>query len=188
MGEPKFTCDYCGAEKSVRFEFYVSYFHIFWIPVFPYSRQSFSNCTHCKQVLSKQEMGRGLSGYLPVEKPRMPIRYFSGIFIVLALILFIFIAIMNENRQTSDYLRHPKLGDVYGIKQPNGFYTLYLLSDLKDDSLGFRINDYEVESPSKLGIIRRDHQEDYGDSLFFWPEAALHGLLKSKMIVNIQRD
>lgn len=184
-GEQKYSCGYCGTEKSVRFEFYISYFHIFWIPLFPYRKQVFSHCLHCRQVLGKKEM---LPEQLPTERPKTPWKYFSGIFLVFAFILLIFIAIANEHRETANYLHQPRIGDVYGVKQANGYYTLYLLSDLKGDSLGFRINDYEVTSSSKLSVIRNNHMQDYGDSLFYWSTAALQKLVDSKVIVNIRRD
>lgn len=187
-GELKFDCRYCGSERSVGLDFYVRYFHIFWIPMFSYRVEALSHCAHCRQALVKREMPSDLSTNIAKEKPRVPWKYFSGLLLGAVMILFIFVAIANENWQTQKYLKDPNRGDVYAMKQTNGYYTLYLLSELKADSLGFRINDYEVPSSSKLSVIRRDHADDYGKDLIFLSKADVAELLKKKYVVNIRRD
>lgn len=187
-GKPKFDCTYCGSEQSVGLHFYVRYLHIFWIPMFSYRTESLSHCTHCRQTLSRKEMPLSLAQSIPGEKPSIPWKYFSGLLLGVILIVFISIAIVNEDRQTANYLQRPQVGDVYGIKQSNGFYTLYLLSQFKGDSLGFRVNDYEVPGASKLSVIRRHHAKDYGKSIVFLSKTDLNELMKNNHIINIRRD
>lgn len=187
-GDLKFNCAYCGSNRSVGIDFYVGYFHVFWIPTFSYKVEASSYCAHCHQALVKKEMPSGLSQHITEEKPKVPLKYFSGLLLGAAMMLFVFIAIANENSQTQRYLQDPAIGDVYALKQDNGYYTLYKVSQLKADSVGFRINDYEVPSSSKLSAIRRNHVNDYGKILVFLSKADLVGLLEKKHIVNIRRD
>ncbi|MEH6307729.1 zinc-ribbon domain-containing protein [Olivibacter sp. CPCC 100613] len=187
-GEPTFNCAHCGSIQSVGLRFFVHYFHIFWIPMFSYKVKTLSYCTHCRQMLEKRGMTAEQSQHILQEKPRVPLKYFSGLLLGAVLILFIIVAIVNENRQTDKYLQQPQVGDVYGMKQSNGYYTLYLVSQMKGDSLGFRINNYEVPSSSKLSVIRRDHAADYGKSVVFVSKEELEKLMEEKYIVNIRRD
>lgn len=186
--ESNFDCNYCRSVKTVGLEFYVRYFHIFWIPMFTYGRYTTSYCAHCRQVLTKKEMDPDLSQQIAVKRPRIPLKYFSGLFLGLALILLIIVAIVNENMQTKNYLARPKVGDIYGVKQQNGYFTLYLVNKVMPDSLAFRINNYEVPTSSKLSAIRRDHADDYDESLLFLSKAELNNLLERHDIVNIKRE
>jgi uncharacterized Zn-finger protein len=51
-----YDCSYCNTEKSVWYYFFQKYIHIFWIPVIPIGKTGSSVCSHCKQVLSANEM------------------------------------------------------------------------------------------------------------------------------------
>ncbi|GAA4786601.1 hypothetical protein GCM10023231_13320 [Olivibacter ginsenosidimutans] len=186
--EPKANCVYCGSEHSVGFHGYVRYFHIFWIPVFPYSRKVMSYCAHCRQVLSKEEMPADLAIQAKTERPRLRLWHFSGIGLIVACLAFAGIAESYEKKQTKTFMQDPEVGDVYGIKLANGHYTLCVLSKIEPDSLGFRMNNYEVDAAADLSKLRNHYANDYEDSLYFWPKFELERLLNENYIVQIKRD
>lgn len=184
---PRHDCSYCGQQASVGFYYQVRYFHIFWIPVFPYRTITGSQCMHCRQVRTGNELPPQLLAEAKVGKPRPPLKYFSGIFVGIFFALLIAAAVINERNATGHYLEDPKVGDVYGIKQENGRYTLLQLMQLHGDSVGFRVNNYEVDLSSQLSSIRRDHGDDYSDDVWFYAKGELKALLDDQRIVNIQR-
>lgn len=133
-------------------------------------------------------MGSHLFNEAKAGKPRPPLSYFSGLLLVALLVVLIVAAVINEQQETSSYLQQPKVGDVYGVRQQNGSYTLYLLTAMRDDSLGFRINDYEVTRSSELSAIRRNHADDYGNDVYYYGKTALKDMVDNKIIVNIRRN
>ncbi|MFC6102363.1 hypothetical protein [Olivibacter domesticus] len=188
QGTPTYRCNYCGTEDSVFIQYFLRYFHVFWIPMFPYRTYGTSCCAHCRQVLSRREMSTELKSVVSSEKPRPSIKYFSGLLLLVVGIIFIAIAIQTEIKQTETFLAKPQLGDVYGIKQENGAYTLYLLTKQQHDSLGFRLNDYEVSTSSQLSKLRNHHSTDYGKDLYYYSKEELEQWLNEKIIVNIKRE
>lgn len=188
QGNPTYHCDYCGTGYSVFIQYFLRYFHIFWIPMFPYRIYGMSCCTHCRQALYSREMTSELKSVMSHEKPRPPIKYFSGLLLLAVGAILIAVAIQAEIKQTKTYLATPQLGDVYGVKQENGAYTLYLLATQQRDSLGFRLNDYEVSTPSQLSKLRNHHSTDYSKELYYYSKEELQQWLHEKIIVNIKRE
>ena len=50
------SCQYCDTKESLSVSVRAAYFHIFWIPVFPYRKKVYTVCRHCNQYLSRNEM------------------------------------------------------------------------------------------------------------------------------------
>ena len=87
-------CQYCQSPDSVWMYIYQSYFHIFWIPFFPYSTKSVTECSHCKQVLRSKEFDEDLrrSSDELKRRTKTPIWTFSLIILFFVLVLFITIS------------------------------------------------------------------------------------------------
>lgn len=83
-----YDCNYCQSEKSVWYYFYQKYFHIFWIPFIPYGKTGSSVCSHCKQVLSANQMPEPQKQqFLDIKKDlKTPIGYKIALIILLLLI------------------------------------------------------------------------------------------------------
>lgn len=49
------ACDYCGNNSHLSFGV-VRYFHVYWIPLFAYSKKIGLECLHCKRTLLDREI------------------------------------------------------------------------------------------------------------------------------------
>ncbi len=72
---------------------YRKYFHVFWIPFFPLWKKIYSVCSHCKGVFEKkefkdQELTTSFE-YFENNKIKIPWYHFTGIILVLLLIMLI---------------------------------------------------------------------------------------------------
>lgn len=88
------SCTHCGTRESLFVQANTAYFHIFWIPVFPYSRKIYSVCTHCRECLRLKAMPPDLS-LRAAEAGRgikTPWYYFSGLILLGAFFLISAIA------------------------------------------------------------------------------------------------
>jgi phage terminase large subunit GpA-like protein len=48
------TCHHCNSKNSLEMYTFSRYFHVFWIPFFPYRKEALTQCNHCKQILNKK--------------------------------------------------------------------------------------------------------------------------------------
>lgn len=90
------SCHYCGTKESLSVLVRAAYFHIFWIPVFPYGKKVYSVCGHCRQYLSRLEMPPelGAKATQVARTIKTPWYYFSAL--ILSAALFIIAAIIGN--------------------------------------------------------------------------------------------
>ena len=185
------NCSHCGVRESLDAVKRISYFHIFWIPIFPYRSQLITECEHCRKVNYQREIPPQVladirnSGVVP----KTPLGYFTGLilvglFIGLIMVIGIFSAI-----KTNGYLENPKVGDVYEIKHRehgNSVYTLYRIAEVTADSITFDVNDYEAKGRKQLRQLKKKYANDYSEQLVL-SRAELTTLKKENHISNIER-
>ena len=92
-----YNCLNCLSQDSVHVFYYIKYFHIFWMPVFPLSKYSISICEHCKQTLDYYQMSTPLKNEADTDMPKTPIGYFAGL-IVFA-VLFVTFGVLTGFKQ-----------------------------------------------------------------------------------------
>lgn len=87
-------CDYCHHDQSQEITQFGNYFHVFWIPFFPIGRRTFGECTHCKRTIRKREFSPQLLATFNMNKSeiRRPIWHWSGLLIVAAMVLTVYIS------------------------------------------------------------------------------------------------
>ncbi len=52
---PNSKCDHCHQNNTQRISVFGKYFHIFWIPIFPFGKKAVSECTHCKKTIDQDD-------------------------------------------------------------------------------------------------------------------------------------
>ena len=92
-----YNCLNCFSQDSVHIFYYIKYFHIFRIPVFPLSKYSLSTCGHCKQVLNYYQMSSPLKKSADTDVPGTPVGYFTGL--IFFAILFVTFGVLSSLRQ-----------------------------------------------------------------------------------------
>jgi hypothetical protein len=91
-----YNCLHCLSQDSVHVFYYVKYFHIFYIPVFPISRYAVSACGHCKQALNYYQMSNSLKEAADTDKPKIPVKYFAGLIVFATPILVVMLIAIFE--------------------------------------------------------------------------------------------
>lgn len=76
-------CNYCENRGTQRISIYNKYFHLFWIPIFPFEQILIAECTHCRRTIDKREISKELYNAYEMEKynQKRPLWMFSGLLI-----------------------------------------------------------------------------------------------------------
>jgi hypothetical protein len=145
-------CSSCGTKDEMEMYTFSRYFHLFWIPVFPYRKEAVTQCNHCKQVLNKKQFPADLLSQYEEMKINIKTPYwqFIGLGLLAVLIISITFSIKEDNKRDIAYLNAPKAGDIYEIKLNSSSYTLYKVQDVTPDSVYVMFNKFEVNKQSGL--------------------------------------
>lgn len=78
------SCSNCNNNETLVAQVNKSYVHIFWIPFIPLFKKVYSVCTHCKQVLEKNEMPPDLQNktYEIKQDAKTPLWYYAGLILL----------------------------------------------------------------------------------------------------------
>ncbi|WP_083760700.1 zinc-ribbon domain-containing protein [Robiginitalea biformata] len=78
------SCSYCQNTATQNITQFGKYFHIFWIPVFPVGKSTFSECVHCKRTIRKKEFSPELKNTYEGSKSQIkrPLWHWAGLIIL----------------------------------------------------------------------------------------------------------
>jgi MFS-type transporter involved in bile tolerance (Atg22 family) len=90
---PFYKCPNCGELHTTYIIVYSIYYHIFWIPVFPYQKDAIANCSACSFLRNEIKFGPNLIKEFEEKRKeyKHPWWAWSWVIIFLALILTIII-------------------------------------------------------------------------------------------------
>ena len=134
------TCSHCN-NGQLNLAYTVSYFHIFWIPMFPIGKKGITQCPHCKQTLSENELSPQSRSLLNTQKgsAKTPLKYFAGL--ILIGVLIVSVITINVLDKKGGYIRKPQIGDVYQVKGiSENQYVLWKVTAVEGDSVVFSTN------------------------------------------------
>lgn len=149
-------CENCK-ESASQISITSYYFHIFWIPLFPYSKKATIVCNHCSHVTSEKQMSPDFKAKVKDLKAAVPTpKYlFAGLGVIAALIIFFSVNSYNTDQKQQNYLQTPLAGDIYVLKANDEVseYKYYLLKvkGIEEDSLLITYNSFSYNGiPDKL--------------------------------------
>lgn len=91
-------CPNCGTQNSIDIYVVQKYAHVFWIPFCPTGKTGVSQCSHCKQVLNRNEMPSHLATRYENLKAQLktPIWTYLGLAVIAG--LFIIAVISDKDK------------------------------------------------------------------------------------------
>ncbi|MBT8185580.1 MAG: zinc-ribbon domain-containing protein [Eudoraea sp.] len=87
------SCSYCQNTGTQNITQFGRYFHVFWIPVFPLGKSTFSECVHCKKTMRKKEFTSELKNVYDNSKSEInrPVWHWTGLILIGLLIATFYI-------------------------------------------------------------------------------------------------
>jgi len=181
-------CPSCENNESTTLFLLGKYATLFWIPIFPMGKKVVSECSHCKVVLENKKMPPDFNIHKEnlKSKGKTPIWNWAGLILFGLVIIWATFQSQQHDKDVLIFAEAPAVHDRYDIKLDSGNYTTYKVIDIENDSIHFKINDYEISRETKLYKI--DKQENYGDDVFTMHKSLVNELHKTGTIVDISRD
>jgi zinc-ribbon family len=184
-------CSHCGTKDSLEMYTFSRYFHIFWIPMFPYKKEATTQCSHCKQILQKKEFDSSL--LLQYEEMKLNARKAYWQFIGSGLLVFLIFAvatsIKEDNKNDISYLSAPKVDDIYEVELDDGAYSLYKIKEVTSDSIFVIRNKFQTNKLTALAkgeFLKEDSFLE--DEYLSFSKKALLPMKTSGTIVHVKRN
>ena len=188
LGET-YECPDCHQKQSVL-AIFASYFHIFWIPLFPYRKQAQVICMNCERAEKDKHLEDDMKQKVKQLKGavKTPWWMFSGLGIILLLVTFSFISEFFDGQERTSMVSSPEVGDVYVIHDPTetSEYDHYLMKVLTvaDDSLFVTVTSYSYN-----GVVDQlDSKDGFYDISFGIHRDEIAGYDASGELKKIYRD
>ncbi len=181
-------CTNCGHE-STHIVVYGSYFHIFWIPLFPYRKSLKIICDNCQHASKPKEVSeevRSLAKQLK-SKVNFPLYMFSGIGVIILLIAYFTIQGNIDNKAYAEYLEQPQVDDIYHLYNDEEIseykYYLWKVVDVNGDSVNVSPNSFQYNyKPTKL-----EPNDGFYDVYITFHKHQLQEFLETDLIRKVQR-
>lgn len=181
-------CPNCEADTSMTYSIFGKYAHVYWIPFFPIGSVGVLECDSCKRTYEVKELPQDIKNkYIrETEKSsiKTPIWFYSGLFIIAALVAYGFYASKESTIEQNAYLESPKKGDIYEITASSGFYSTMKIDSILKDSIYFYVN--EMETNKKSGISDIDKEKNYKE-VYGFSKAEIKEMFASEEIYEISR-
>lgn len=181
-------CPNCETNSSMIYSVFGKYAHIYWIPLFPIKKITVTECNNCKKTFEYKELPQAVQTKLDREKEKdgtkTPIWMFSGLFIIATLVAFGIYSSGETEKKEAEYLKAPKVGDIYRFESNPGFYSTMKVESVLKDSLHVFIN--KVETNKTSGVDDIDKPENYSE-IYGYSKAEIIKMYKDKEIYEINR-
>lgn len=185
---PAVKCTNCEETGGITFARFVNYFHIFWIPLFPFKTNGVGLCTKCETEFTPKRMDARLREEYERFKSgtSVPLWSFVGLALIAVLIAGITIAGVVSDQKTAAIVEAPQVGDVFHYKDIEGFSTFKVTGLLGDTLAVVSYNTYATNR--KSGISEIDISSNYSDTAqWIIPFSELKAMLDEEKIIDAKR-
>ncbi len=171
------------------------YAHIFWIPIFPYSKKYFSVCKNCEQVLEKKEMPQQLKDKLEIEKHhfKTPFYLFSGLIIIALLIGYGVYASNQHDKEMAEHVTHIEADDIMVFRNGSKEYSFAKVIEVRNDTIFIKQGQYSYEggysAPTKSEFSSKAATvtDFYTETIDYVLQADINDLYEKEELVEIYK-
>ena len=171
----------------------VNYFHIFWIPLFPYSKKVYPYCPGTDREINQHDLSQKAKDRIKEEKRnfRMPPQMFAGFAVIALLISYAFYANYERNQEIDGNLADIQPSDVVVFKNEDRTYSYAKVISVSADTLFFQFSNYVLEggTPEKDLYLKDEKKYDdfFAEEIYFYQQYQIDSLRKEGDIYDLYR-
>lgn len=181
-------CPSCKNEAT-HIVVFGSYFHVFWIPLFPYRKYLRIICDNCQLDQKPKEVSeevRTLAKQLK-SQVRLPFYMYSGVGIITALIIFFTVQGIVDDNKFKNQLNEPQANDIYHLynaQEPTEFkYYLWKVIDVRGDSVDVSPTSFQYNhDPYTL-----ESEDGFYDVFYSMHKSEILELHETDVLLKVQR-
>jgi zinc-ribbon family len=182
-------CPSCETNATYKYSVFGKYAHIYWIPIFPISKITVAECNSCKKTYEFKELSESIKTKFQREKEKSPVKFpvwmFSGLFVITALVGFGVYTSNETDKNEAEFVKNPKVGDVYSIKVSDAHFTCARVDKVDKDSIYLTDNDYETDKSTGIDAI--DVSKNYTTEKEVLTKKEIQDAFKKEKIFAITR-
>jgi hypothetical protein len=163
------TCPHCQVNVSMNYSVFGKYAHIYWIPFFPIGKTNIIECRSCKASYDLATVDQSIKEKFKKEQEqnpaKTPLTHFSWLIVLGIGVAFAVYSSFKEGSDTEDFIKNPKVGDVYYYEMPKmtGHYTTFKITRIGKDSIFVMDNNMEIEGKDDVVNILDEKNYTYPD-------------------------
>lgn len=182
------ACVKCG-KHTTQVAVTASYFHVFWIPVFPYRKTYEVDCSSCNYIARPNELPEKArrSAKSLKRSVRAPLYMYSGIILIILAIAYVSYNIKATEQQYLDYIDNPQANDIYHLykeDEPTEYkYSLWKVTEVAGDTVYVSPNSFQYNFiPSKL-----EDEDGFFDVQYIMNKSDVRDLFEEDVIRQVDR-
>lgn len=169
------------------------YAHIFWIPLFPYSKKVYPYCPSSQIEIHKNDIPQRTVDKIKEVKKTMktPVYLYAGLIILALLIGYLAYDDYEHEKQFAKNITDIKATDVLVIKNEDATYSFAKVSTVIEDTVFFNLSNYVYEggTPSeyRLNKEKRDVEDFYNEEIYYFLKQTIDSLYEVGDIYDLYR-
>ncbi|MCB2377222.1 hypothetical protein LGH70_06490 [Hymenobacter sp. BT635] len=188
---PGLACPACATPDALHLSVFSRYTHIYWVPLFPYSKPVAGQCGHCQRVWEEKELPGELKPLATALKKETSAPWWQWVGLAL-LALGIGWALIANNQDEKDnaaYLAAPQVGDVYTVRSQDSVgaaqYSLLKVVSARGNTVELVTNEYVTNDVHPLS--RLNDPEKYSRVPFSLTYLDLQVMLNKGELTDVDR-
>lgn len=177
-------------QNCIQMSIFQYYGHVFWIPLFPFGKTGVTQCSHCQQILQKNDFDPNLTEVYNAVKTnaKAPLWTFVGLGILAGLLIWCVIDSRQDKAHNTQLLLAPKKGDVYEIKMDDKKYTLFKVDEVVNDTIFLLMHEYQTNLAAGLSDLKNQGTKGYGHDVLPLGKTDLMEMFNKGEIINVDRN
>lgn len=171
------------------------YAHIFWIPLFPYSKKYFTTCEGTGEVLEEKDMPQQLKDKLALEKHhfKTPFYLFSGLILIALIAAYAVYASYEHDKEMAENVTHIEANDIMVFREGSEEYSFAKVIEVKNDTIFVNLGQYSYEggysAPSKSEFNSKASTvtDFYSEDIDYILQADINDLYEKEELVEIYK-
>lgn len=150
---PDVACPAC-ATPALQLDLFSHYAHVYWVPLFPYSKPSVTQCTHCQRTWDGRAGPLAVRGAVKSAKSQLqtPLWTWAGVFLLVLGVAWASVASSRDTKNAAAYLAAPRADDLYTVHEKEGDpnYSLLKVVSAGGNLVELVANNYQVNDSHPL--------------------------------------
>ncbi|MES2812776.1 MAG: zinc-ribbon domain-containing protein [Bacteroidota bacterium] len=182
-----FSCSNCKRKTALNLLVKGGFLSIFLVPVLPIKKDYVLTCINCNKRINKNALNhiekKKFSDEFKSTEYKIPLKHFSGFAILMLILSFAIYTGFQVKEEEKKFIKRPKIGDVYYVKNELG-WTTFKVYKVSLDSICVWKNNTTLDNYNDIKEI--DKTENY-DKKYGFKRKEIENLFESNAIYQVNR-